>query len=87
MLGFQLQKTTKSRQTQGESTVKVSAGQKSVKLSQLLYVPELEHTLVSVSSLCDDENNVEFTNRKCLVEKNCDFSDGKRLGRMYSNKL
>lgn len=50
--------------------VNVTGGGKLVTLKQLLRVPEVESSAVCVSSLCDDNHTVRFTNKKFLVKKN-----------------
>lgn len=51
-------------------------------------MPDDEHSLVSVSSLCDDDRTVELKSKKCVMkEKSCVAGVGERAGGMYSVNL
>lgn len=54
----------------------------------MLRVSEVEHSLVSFSSQCDDGHTVKLRNTICVVMKaNCVVAVGERAGGMYSVKL
>lgn len=57
-------------------------------LSYVLLVQDVKHSLISVSSLCDDDHTVEYTNQKCVAKKkNCLVDVGAQAGGMYSVNL
>lgn len=55
--------------SQGESKVRLSGGTKTVELSRVLYMLNVDHKFLSTSCLCDDRHAVLFTNTGCIVEK------------------
>lgn len=72
----------------GESVIKLSGKENPVMLNRVLHVPDAEHSLNSVSSLCDDDATVDFTNRKCVVRKDrCMVGVGERAGKTHSVNL
>lgn len=49
---------------------------------------EVDHSLILVSSFCDEDHTVEFTNNMCVVgKKDCVNGVGGRAGGMYFVKL
>lgn len=57
-------------------------------LRRMLHLPDIEHGLVSVSSLLEDCHMVEFTTSKCAVKKrNCVVDVARRTGGMLSVNL
>lgn len=53
----------------GQSATKLSDGEKPVTWNHVLYVPDVEHSLIFVSRFCDDNHTVNFTNRTCVTKK------------------
>lgn len=81
-------KTTFKAATQSQSTVKMSGGQKSLRLKGVLHVAGVEQSPFPVSHLFDDGQTVEFSNRTCVVKKkNSVVRVDERVGGMYSIKL
>lgn len=81
-------KDTIEAKTQVGSIVRVSCVKKVVRLNQVLYVPDVEHGLVSVSSLREDGDTVPFTKRNCAIKnENREAGVVRRAGGMNSVKL
>lgn len=55
--------------TQGKSNVNVAGGTKSAKLNRVLHVLNDEHSLISISGLCDGDHTVKFCDKSCNVKK------------------
>lgn len=74
--------------TQGESVMNMTGVTKPARLNHVVHVSNIEHSLISVSSLCDNSHAVEFGNINCVVKKEGNvIVIGGRKGRMYLVKL
>lgn len=67
----------------------MSRGTKWLRLTRVLHVPEVKHSLFSMSALCDYGHTVQLKQRNCSLKKKkrCVTRIGKRSGGMYSVKL
>lgn len=50
-----------------EAAVRTTGQEKPVTLNCVPHVPEVEHSLISVLNLCDNNHTVGFTNEICVV--------------------
>lgn len=72
---------TMKETAQDESVFRLSTEEKPVILNQVLHVPEAEHSLVFVSSFCEDDHTMALTRKKCIVKKeNYVIGVGERAG-------
>lgn len=72
----------------GEPVVSITDGKEPVTLNRVIIMSEVEHSLVFVSSLCDNNYTVKFTNEKCVeMEDNCMIGVDERGGEMCSINL
>lgn len=72
----------------GESVAKPSGREKPGTLTCMLYMPDVEHSLIFQSSLCGDEHTVDFSSSKWVVKKkNCVVCVCERASGMCSINL
>lgn len=70
--------------TQGDSDSRLSGREMPVTSSRVLYVLNVEHSLISVSSLYDNNHTVVFMNHKQVMKKDsCVVGIRQRAGGMY----
>lgn len=62
----------------------MTGGTRPPRLNRPLHVPNVEHSLISVSGLCDDCHTVGLSEKNCVVKKNKNvIAIGERTGGMY----
>ena len=55
--------------SKGRIIQKGTVGNGALTLENVNYVPELKHSLLSVSQMCDKGYSAHFTNKECLILK------------------
>lgn len=60
---------------------------KQATLSHVLHVPNVEHSLISVPTFCDECHTAEYSKNNCIVRKNRnEISIGEQTGGTYMVK-
>lgn len=68
----------------GKSFINLPGGKKPDTLSRVPHAADVEHSLASVSRLCDDNHTVRFEKCKCVVRKdNCVVGLRESADRLY----
>lgn len=71
-----------------KSVIKTSGKKKPTTLNRVIYVLKVDHSLILVSHLCDDNHAIDFMNRGCVTRKGEYMVDASKcVNRTYSVSL